>query len=465
MSGQKQGPSGRPPRRKLSAMGASLLKGGFPSEMNMFETNITGVLFFDKAPEVDVIAKAFEKHLWPCERFSCCVEDGCWVNRHSEMDRSYHFQQQDVTSEAEIEALAMNVQLTPLDRSYPLWRIWVLNNQGWTGMSAVIMNVHHCVGDGIGMLFAMSPLIGVKGGDAMSMVPLPRKVLPPAMRKKMPNATKKPTEPKKSCFAGFKLFFKGCFVSLLSKHDAELTINPPLAKRTPFLPFSGKRVYTRLTSIPMSSIQAVRARHGCSMNDVVMAALAGALRRYAIEVREDTCLKAAKKPIECNTLVMIGLPRKFDSEHAVDALQNKMLFASARLPVDKPTPRERMESTLAAYSDLKCEAYMTGLVCFTTFLTAIAPSSVLAKAAGETWSKHTLCVTNVPSTTVEMTWPADGGQPVRAINAVIANVMPQVSLLSYNGRVYASLVADPALFPEPEKLSAFWEAEFDALAE
>jgi len=215
----------------------------------------------------------------------------------------------------------------------------------------------------------------------------------------------------------------------------------------------------------MEQVKAIRKKYdnSVSMNDVVMAAITGAMRKYAIDEKQDRAL-CEGSPVEFKSLVMIALPRKVDESDLTKSLCNKILFSSTRLPIGEAVPSERLLKTKAACDDLKSVAYMTGLKGFTDFISGIAPRSLLNKAAGETWSKHTLCVTNVPTTTVPMTWPAEGGETVREISIAIANVMSQISVVTYNGEIYASLMADPELLPKAEVLGQAWLDEMKLLA-
>lgn len=448
----------------------------------MFDPNVTGLMFFDKAPKLDVIAEAFEKYVWTSHRFHSCMENGYWVVRHDKMDRSYHFREEIVKDEEEIQKLALREQLSSLDPAYPRWRIFVFRAQQ-SGKSAVCFNAHHAIGDGLGILFAFAPLMGVESGNPLAHIPLPTTILPPsaqklrrAASKAVLNDWKVATEPKRGLFArllmllhgwfikSVRSFLRGAFTPLLIKPDSELSINMPLAKRDPLLPFSGSRTYARFPAVSMDAVKAVRAKYDCSVNDALMAALAGALRRYAIEIAGDKRLKEGGPAVECKSLAMIALPREVDESDLTTALCNKILFATTWLPIDEPTAAGRMARTISGCNDLKSKAYMTGLIGFTRFITNIAPRKLLDKAAGETWSKHTLCVTNVPAPSVPMRFPAEGGEEVKEVACVIANVMPQVSIVSYNGYIYAGIVADPQLIADTAALGEMWVEEFGILA-
>jgi len=265
--------------------------------------------------------------------------------------------------------------------------------------------------------------------------------------------------------AGIGAFLRGALLPVSAKPDSELSINPPLAERTPFQPFNGRRVMTRFPPVPMASVKAVTARYGCSVNDAVMAALTGALRRYGLEVRGDARLQAGAGALEFKTMLMIGLPRPINEQDLASSLCNNMLFASCPLPIDEPTAHGRLQRTMAACANLKSKAYMTGLTGVTNFLKGIAPDSILRKAVAETMCKHTLLVTNMPSPTVPITCPKDGGEVIREIQMVFPNAITQISLISYNGNVHGNIVADDSLFPDPAALGRIWLSEFAILGE
>ena len=140
--------------------------------------------------------------------------------------------------------------------------------------SALVIHAHHALGDGLGMLFAMSPLMGVEGGNPLSTVPLPSIVLPKFARKPDAVKSEQPVTRKSrwnlcgclaAAFKGVGSFLRGFFVMAIVSHDTELPINEPLAKRSPVLPYSGKRQFTRFPTIPLSLIKKARENHGLAL--------------------------------------------------------------------------------------------------------------------------------------------------------------------------------------------------------
>lgn len=439
----------------------------------MIEPTINGLWFSSRPIRLDAIIRAWEAHIWPNYRFHSCMEDGQWIARHKQMDRNYHFLEVNVANEDAIDAYVQNVMAESLDKSYPAWRVIILRAPA-PSRSAMLFRLHHSISDGLGLLFAFSPLLGCEGGvDALSKIPLPKIMLPESVRNQAPESpihsasSKSPGGCRKFCNDVCSIFgfCRGASVVLTARQDTETVLSPPIATRSPFLPFNGKRVYTRLPPIPMSQVKAACKRNACTVNDILMAALSGALRRYGGDVRGDKRLKESGHSLDFKSMVMIALPREIDEEDMTSALCNNVLFASCPLPVDQPTLAGRLRCTIENFGNLKSKAYMGGLMCLTNCLKGVLPTNLLRKAASETFSKHSLLVTNVPGPTVPVTFPKEGGEVMGEVHMVFPNVIPQVSFISYNGFVYSNLVADPALYPEPKRFGELLLAEVQALTE
>lgn len=460
-------------KRQMSSMGARFVEGTWPEEMDMIAPIVNVLVFFTGAPpQLDALAAAAEAHLWPCHRFSSRIEGGQWVACQGPMDRAYHFQEQQVADEAGIDAHVQAAMLEELDLSFPAWRVVLLRPRG-PGRSAAWVRMHHSIGDGLATLFAFSPMMGCEGGDPLAKIPLPGPLLPASVRRKQQQQQRQQKQqapaaspPAKGCCGscGVGSFFRGLAAPLVARHDSELSINMPLQERTPFIRFNRRRVCARFPAVSMASVSAARERYACTVNDVLLAALTGALRRYGAEVRGDKRLQADGESLEFKAMMMMALPREVDEKDPCGSMCNKILFASCPLPIDEADQEERVRRTVGACSDLKSKAYMSGLIGFTNFATGISPLSILRKAASETFSKHTLLISNVPATTVPITFPKEGGEQVDELQMVFPNVITQVSIITYNGKVCANIVADPTLFPDIQALGNFWTSEISSLA-
>merc|ERR1712048_194683 len=261
------------------------------------------------------------------------------------------------------------------------------------------------------------------------------------------------------------MFCKGLALPLLAKHDSELVINTPLAKRTPFVVFNGNRGFTRLPAVSMDDVKIICKCQVCTVNDVIMAAATGAFRRYGGDIRGDARLQGETKGnLDFKCLMMMGLLRPIDDSNRVSALANKILFVSCALPIDEPSPVERLSRVVQTCNNLKDKAYMAGVVGITNIASSAMPTPLLQKTVSETFSKHSVLISSIPAFSVPAKFPkGDGGQIVSEIHMVFPNCVPQMSMITYNGKVYANIVADPALYPEPSKLGECWVSAFKEL--
>lgn len=448
----------------MTPMARTLEAGGFPADANMVDPIINVLLFFDSLPPASAWAREFETHLYPAFRFNSRMDNGYWVQAQG-YDAAYHFPEVAVRDEAAIDAYVQGSFLEGLDKTRPPWKVVLLSAPA-PSRSAAWFRMHHSIGDGLGLLFAMSPMFGCEGGDMLSKVPLPPALLPPWARQAETAAAAPKPKPRRGCGEGIRKFGRGLGVALLAKPDSELSINPPLSERTPYIKFNGNRALARFPPVEMSLVHQARKKHGCSVNDVLMAALTGALRRFGAEVNGDERLKGdAGETLECKALMLIGLPRPIDPSDMAGSISNRHLYASLPLPVHESDPAGRVKEIMRSTDALKSRPYISGLSCFIDGVNLVAPKFLLRKAVGETFSKHSLIVTSVPAPTAPMTFPRDGdeAQVIREVQMVFPNMTSQVSIITYGGFVHANIVADPALFPRPQELGRLWAEEFAAL--
>eukprot|EP00929_Paragymnodinium_shiwhaense_P065669 TRINITY_DN32901_c0_g2_i1.p1 TRINITY_DN32901_c0_g2~~TRINITY_DN32901_c0_g2_i1.p1 ORF type:complete len:525 (+),score=58.43 TRINITY_DN32901_c0_g2_i1:180-1754(+) len=459
----------------MSDMGTTFIEGSWPADMNMIPPIVNGLMYYSQAPSRDVFIKAFEAHCWPNYRFNSHAEAGRWVRRHEKMDCDYHFIEESMADEAAIDAYIQKAMMEPLDiENYPPWRLIILRSRP-PSRSAIFFRLHHCISDGMGLLFGFSPIMGCKDGrDPLLTIPMPGTMLPPAqqaMKAEQDKAKgKKKTQEGGACrklcsyCCAPCVFCKGCCVALTATHDSELAINPALDKRTPYILFNGQRVFKAFPPISMDIVKEITHKTGTSVNDVLMAALTGAMRRYGAEVAGDPKLQdGVKEKLSFNTMFMIALPRPIKDGDMMTALTNKALFASCPLPIDEATAGGRLKRTTDAFSNLKSTPYVAGLNCLTSALQTMMPKTALRKAVSETFSKHSLLCTDVPGPTVPVVFPKDGGETLGEVHMVFPNIISQVSLISYGGFVYGNIVSDPGLIAEPAKLGQFWAEEFAML--
>ena len=204
----------------------------------------------------------------------------------------------------------------------------------------------------------------------------------------------------------------------------------------------------------LAAVKAAGKATGGTVNDVLVAAVAGMLRRYLPELGGS----AGQEPV---ALVPVSL-RKEDER---GELGNRISMVFVDLPTDVADPRRRVSRVSAETRALKGSAAVRagGFLVGATGWVPPAVSSVLVRAMGGVRA-HNLVISNLPGPQqpfylngARLLWAS----PVVPINP--ANQRLTVGILSYDGGVAFGLLADRDLDPPVTAAATALEAALDEL--
>ncbi len=227
----------------------------------------------------------------------------------------------------------------------------------------------------------------------------------------------------------------------------------PADPRTPFSGPLGVRKTTAWSrAFPLDRVKKLAHRHGATINDVLMSAVAGALGRY-IEEHE-----RPPRDLELGAMVPVNL-RPLEQAHR---LGNYFGLVMAPLPVGVEHPLDRLRATKRHMDQLKRsrEPVLTfgilhGLGMLSRRLEAPFVRFFAAKCSA--------VMTNVPGPREEL---HIAGIPIRRLVFWV----PQsgglglgISVMSYAGQVFVGVMTDASLVPDPERIVATFEEELEAL--
>jgi len=185
-------------------------------------------------------------------------------------------------TQAQLEDCAGQLHSELLDRSRPLWRLYVIDGLQ-TGQAAYYIKVHHAVLDGqAGVLLAMA---------LFDVTPKPQRVArrtgPPAEHPGMVELAAAAL--KHDAGQYIKLLrhlpdvvktLAGLFRAAPDKARGQLGQNFSFGPKTPLnVPITGERGFAAL-SIPLDTLKQLAGAHEAKLNDIVLALCGGALRRY-----------------------------------------------------------------------------------------------------------------------------------------------------------------------------------------
>jgi diacylglycerol O-acyltransferase / wax synthase len=361
-------------------------------------------------------------------------------------------------SERDILKLTSRLLSRPLDRARPLWEMWHVQLRD--GRIAIITKSHHCLVDGISAVdigtalmdfgpettrMESPPWVPEKEptrGELLRDALVERATQPREMMRSLRAATRAPRE----LLEKSKELAQG----IVSFGKAGLELAP----RTSFTKSIGPHRRFEIVRTDLSRIKAVRARFQCTVNDVVLATVAGAMRRLMLSRGESVAGVALR------TMV----PVSFRTESERNTYGNKVSWVVADLPVGEENPEERVRRVHDSMAYLKQSKQAIGAD-FWFKMSEYAPPTVLALAGRAVAFQRmsNLIVTNIPGPQMPLYF--QGAEMLEAFPVVpIAGVTSLgIAVLSYNGKVNFGLNADFSLFPDLEVLAKAITESLDEL--
>ncbi len=365
---------------------------------------------------------------------------------------------------AALQELVGDMMTMPLDRNRPLWHIYLVD--GFGDGAAIINRMHHCIADGIALARVMLSLTDsapdagiappaldrhdVRSGGRLSGSAGPTgRVLVRAGHGYV-NAVRQGASlvasPSHAASLAGAVARDGATAArlLLTPADAASTIkgDPGISRRVAWSePFS------------LAQVKHIARTHDATVNDVLMAALSGALRHY-LQDRGD--------PVqEIQAMVPFNL-RPLD-QPVPQGLGNRFGLVFLPLPVGVSGSYRRLLEVHKRMDEIKQSR--DGPISY-ALLSAIGltPEPIERKVVDLFTGKGTAIVTNVPGPS-EPVYLA--GTPVRAVLVwapTSGHIGMSVSIFSYRGDVTVGLMVDAALIPDPDRAVEQLETELDALA-
>lgn len=362
---------------------------------------------------------------------------------------------------AALTALVSDLASTPLDRGRPLWEVHVVD--GVDGGSALITRMHHCIGDGTASVLVARALFDTSPKDWRTPAAKPpRREAKPglverlftpaidaaewsvaAVRSVVGGAIDAATHPQQLAGkAALVLAGAGTLaVELLKTPDPRSPLKGEFGL--------GKRVAWS-DPVRLADVKAIGAPLGAKINDVLVAAMTGALRHY---------LKQRGVDVD-GTTVRAMVPVDLRPPGRASELGNEFGLVILELAMGSKDPLARLRRTKAHMDELKRSPEAVAILAlFNVF--GHTPKAVEDLAVQLFGSKASVVMTNV----------AGPQEPLYLAGVPIERVMfwvPHpgrelgmgISILSYRGAATLSVVSDAHLVPDPEAITERFAREF-----
>lgn len=355
--------------------------------------------------------------------------------------------------EPQLAALAAQVASRPLDRSRPLWEMHLVEGLE-SGQVALLVKIHHAAIDGLLGAELLVQLLDLQ----------------PEMRTVAPEDP--PWQP--DAAPGVADLVTGALPSLVARPQALLdaarrTIDTVLAVRKrneeasdppPPSPFTAPRTSINgpVTSlrrvawaqVALDDVKAVKDAFACTVNDVVLAVCAGALRAY---------LAARDEHPDGDLVALVPVSVRVDGGLPTMANLLSPMLVSLATTVDDPVAR--LQAVAANARRAKDQEREVGFDVVLDWAEIAVPA--LASTAARWASRMRLAdhlrppcnvvVSNVPGPPIPLYLAGARVDALFPMGPVADGVGLNATVLSYVGRMFFGLVADEVALPAPEGLA------------
>lgn len=376
-----------------------------------------------------------------------------WVD-DPEFNLDYHVRHTSLPrpgTDEQLKKLSARIMAQPLDHSKPLWEAWVVEGlEG--GRFAVISKIHHCMIDGTAGQDLAQILHSTDPDERRRAAPplweartaptgtelLKDEVgrylaLPGRAARGLRHAARELDELRGE--VGTRVRSIAQMMSAMREEPSKTPLNDSIGPHRRF----------DWRDIPLDHVKEVRRALGCTINDVVLATVSGAVRQFLLkrgEVLDDLDFRIAA-PVSI---------RDPDDK----GMGNRVSQWFVRAPIDEPDPIERVEKIRATTEDLKAskQALDADLIMNIAEWTPTILLTLASRAASGS-APYNMMVTNVPGPQ----------QPLYLLGARLEALYSQVpiadstalgvALVSYAGNLCWGFNADFERVPD---LAAFADA-------
>jgi len=460
----------------LSYLDASFLA----LETRTSHMHVAGVALFDAAPlkgedggidiarirahvasKLQYIPRYRQRLEWvPYDRRPVWVDD-----QHFALD--YHLRHSSLPrpgTETQLKHLAGRIVSTPLDRNKPLWELWVIEGVE-DDRFAIIAKIHHCMIDGVSGIDLTTILLNVTPSSDIDESPewIPRPAPTPTqlavaeaarLTRKVIDRLANLSDTVRQGVALTDRTRDKTAAAMSSLRSGWLTT----ADRTPLNPDIGPNRRFNWTELPLAAVKGVKDSLGGSVNDVVLAITAGAVRRFLIDDRDYDV-----SDVEFRVMNPVST-RRADQR---GALGNQVAMWLLDLPIQEPEVRARYEMIKERTRNLKQTNQAVGAAALVELSsgTPITLLSLANRVVGSKMRPFNMTVTNIPGPQFPMYLLESEMIANYPMVPLWAQHGVGVALFSYNGRLLWGIHADYDTLPDSDRFLDAIQESFRELRE
>ena len=427
---------------------------------------ITGVLMLAETMDLDALKRIARDRFLAHARFRQKAVDtgaGAFWEDDAAFDIDWHVQKavlpRRAAGQQALEGLVGRLASSPLDKERPLWQFHLVER--YDGGSAVVVRIHHCYADGIALVQVLLSLTDTtrEAGVDHALARAWLKHDGAQVARRVGAVERYSRLGGKVLGGGMRVVQDPTLAAMLAKEGGEIArelVQALALSDDPPSPLRGRLGVDKRVAwaqpLSLDEVKAVGRACGCTVNDVLMAVAAGALRAYLLARGETTDGLTLRATVPVNLRPL---------EHA-QKLGNHFGLVFLELPVGEANPVRRVESVAKCMNQLKNSKQAIVAYGLLAAL-GMAPQPVQELALELFSRKASAVATNVPGPQ----------QPLYLAGRRVGGMMfwvPQtgsiglgLSILSYDDHVHFGLVGDAQLVPDPEAVIRHVHPQFETL--
>lgn len=460
------GEADRGSREPMSKVDTAWLRMERPTNRMM----IIGVLMFAGPLDAARVRKLLLERFLAFRRFrqkAVLGVNGAHWETDADFDIDWHLRVAALPGAADklaLESFVSDLASTPLDVSKPLWQFHLVEN--YQGGAALIARIHHCYADGLALVQVLLSLTDTapqpEAHAELAKTWLKRdrgSVLERLLEPMQGGLQKVFTASEKTWQKIAQMMADPSAAAEFAHEGSEITRELAIAltlSDDPKTALKGKLGVAKRVAwaepLPLDEVKTLGKALGCTVNDVLLACAAGALRGYLRDQGEDVDGLTIRATVPVNLRPL---------EHA-KKLGNHFGLVFLDLPIGESNPLRRLERVAACMRDLK--GRRQAVVAFGLLAAlGMAPAALQGPALELFSRKATTVATNVPGPQQPLFL---AGNEVRELMFWVpqtGSIGLGLSILSYNGRVHFGVIGDHKRVRDPDAIVQRFDAEFEKL--
>jgi WS/DGAT/MGAT family acyltransferase len=439
--------------------------------MHVASTNI-----FDVGPlqtegggiDIDLVKRATESYLHLVPRYRQRLHEiplfnhAVWVD-DPHFDLNYHVRHTALPkpgSLSQLKNLVARVMAQPLDRKRPLWETWIVEGLEGGEQFAMITKIHHCMIDGASGVDLANIQFSTSPEATPLAAPEPYRPRPAPRRLELfLNETRRQAGVPFEIGRNFRRF---ATETEDLRDDLNMRVNALTklfgmglrADETPLNGRVGPHRRFEWLSCRLDDLRSIRKGLGCSINDIVLTIVTGAVREYLLA-----------KGIDVDAIdFKVSTPVSVRKEKAHGELGNDVSSWIIALPISLSDPKDQLDAIHEITEDLKATNQAIGVQMITQ-IQEWTPSTLLSLGAQAMSGPINMIVTNVPGPQFPLYFH---GARLRAIYPAVPLMEGMglgIALTSYAGTMGIGFNADPDIISDLELFIRRFEQALKAIAD